>query len=394
MNHPVDVSATRAGMPIVILGGGPIGLVCALLLARAGIASEMVDARAVDALRQDRRLLALSRGTLNILESLLGTNFAPMGQISHVHVSSRGEPGCARLRATDVDAAGLGATVWYADLVQALAGAAQAHTAIRIQRPRRALRVLQTPEGVRVALDDGQTLQASLAIDAEGVPAATRAPEQLALLADLTITMPMAGLAIERFTRCGPLALLPLPGATDRMSMIWCLPAPLARARLELDPAGLMALIAAELGPAFGLPRGIGPRVTFPLFTHRRARVCEHRLVHLGNAAQSLHPVAGQGFNLGIRDCYCLVQCLQDASQQADPARGAADPTLRALAQYQRRRRLDRAIVPALTGALPRVFTSSLLPLAAARSAALATIDLVPSLRREFTRLMMYGLPR
>ncbi len=397
-------------IPVVVLGGGPIGLACALLLARAGIACELLDARPVEALQQDRRLLALSRGSLLVLESLLGPGFAPMAAIERVQVSSRGDPGAVQLGARDFPGAGVGATVWYADLVTALANAAHRLTRsppeqalIHIRRPRRAVRIDQQPDRVRILLDDGNVLQARLAVDAEGTPTLAPQAKNFALLAEFDVPQVTPGDAIERFTREGPLALLPLPPATGssraprtqgaapaasspgertRMSMIWCQAAALARKRLEMDETELSEQIAQALGPRLGRPAAMGPRFIFPLVTHRLAQVCEHRLVHIGNAAQSLHPVAGQGFNLGIRDCCCLVESLLDA--QGD------DPVL-ALESYRRRRRLDRRLVPALTSALPPLFSSNIAPIALARSAGLIALDAMPGLRRAFTRLLMFG---
>jgi 2-octaprenyl-6-methoxyphenol hydroxylase len=404
-------AASNAAASIVVLGGGPIGLVCALLLARQGIGCELVDARAVEALQRDRRLLALSRGTLLVLESLLGPGFAPMAPIERVFVSSRGEPGAARLAADDFDGVPLGATVWYADLVTALARAADAAAGVRVQRPRRAERIVQKADCVEVVLDDGTTLTAGLAVNAEGTPPRAPQPRYCAVLAELTLPGSAAGDAFERFTREGPLALLPLPpertaggGAATRLSMIWCLPADVAQARAQCPDGELLAQIAQALGPRIGAPTSIGPRSVFPLTTHRLDQVCEHRVVHLGNAAQSLHPVAGQGFNLGIRDCVCLVDCLVDSRLDSrldsavdgprGPGKGRGDDPIGALALYRERRRLDRRLIPGLTGALPRVFSSTLAPIAAGRSAALAAIDALPGVRRAFARLLMFGVPR
>lgn len=386
----------------VILGGGPVGLVCALLLARAGIACTLLDARPLEDLRRDRRLLALSRGSLNLLDGLLGAGFAPLGAIDEVRVSMRGCPGAARLGAADFDGVSLGATVWYGDLVAALGGAVAAQSLVEVLRPRRALHVDQDERLVRIGLDDERVLATVLAIDAEGTPGTTAPARAIAILAELTLAGLDAGVALERFTPEGPLALLPLPAASAngaaplaaglrRMSMVWCLPTELARERLALDEASLRARIGRELGARYGAPVHVGERHAFPLLTHRRQRVVEHRRVHLGNAAQALHPVAGQGFNLGLRDCASLVECLAQVYDAA-PA-GVPGPALHeALARYERRRRLDRRVIPALTSALPALFSARAWPLAAARSAGLIALDTVPALRRGFTRVLMMGL--
>lgn len=396
-----DETPTQSA-PVVVLGGGPIGLVCALLLAQQGFKCQLVDARPLDAVQRDRRLLALSRGTLQVLESLMGSAFVPMAPIERVHVSSFGDWGATHLGAQDFGGAALGATVWYADLVAALAHAVAQQSRIYVQRPRRALDVRQGNDCVRVALDDGSMLQAGLAIDAEGSPPQVRQPRHCALLADLDFARRLpVGDAVERFTREGPLALLPLPaqapttgrlpeGSTPntRVSMIWCLPASLAQARKEMSRSELLECIGRRLGPRIGAPVSIGERSIFALNTHRLRHICEHRLVHLGNAAQTLHPVAGQGFNLGIRDCVGLVESLVEARALE------GGNVLAALEKYGARRRLDRTIVPSLTSALPRIFSSTATPVVLGRSAVLIALDLVPGLRREFTRLLMFGAPR
>ncbi len=396
------------GAPVIVLGGGPIGMLCALLLARAAIRSTLIDARPVEALAQDRRLIALSQGSLQVLESVLGRGFAPLAPIERVLVSSQGEPGRARLSADDFDAMPLGATVWFSDLVRALVRKIGEQESVHTLRPRRAMEVSQHPDLVRVRLDDGTELRGPLCVDAEGTPPVAHAASHHALLAELSVALDRPGDAVERFTREGPLALLPIPGGSDRpspaaggsgdggegrrMSMIWCLPTALARERMQLPPSLLLALVTQALGARIRPPAGIGAVNAFALHTHRVKRVCEHRVVHLGNAAQTLHPVAGQGFNLGIRDCVSLVDSLRARVPQADCAASDHDAVFAGLREYARRRRLDRRLVPALTSALPRVFAPGFpSPVAALRSATLVAIDLVPPLRRGFARLLMYG---
>src|SRR6266404_5988738 len=139
---------------VAILGAGPIGLACALLLSARGIGSQLIDARSLEQARQDRRLLALSRGTLQLLSGPLGTDFAPMGHIFEVHVSSRGQFGATRLTSRDFGGAALGATVWYADLVHALACAAEADPNIVVHRPFRVIGLEQKIDTVLIHLDD------------------------------------------------------------------------------------------------------------------------------------------------------------------------------------------------------------------------------------------------
>ena len=136
------------------------------------------------------------------------------------------------------------------------------------------------------------------------------------------------------------------------------------------------------LGPRIGRVTWAGPRSAFPLIEQRRARLREHRLVYIGNAAQSLHPVAGQGFNLGMRDCVCLADSL---------AQAAGDPTM-ALSRYEAIRKADRFAISRFTGALPGLFASRRASVVVARSIALVAFDLAPPLRRNLSSVLMFGV--
>jgi 2-octaprenyl-6-methoxyphenol hydroxylase len=379
----MDGGGAATTQSVAILGAGPIGLACALLLAARGIGSQLVDARSLEQARQDRRLLALSRGTVQLLTGLLGPRFAPMGSILEVHVSSSGQLGATRLTSGDFGGAALGATVWYADLVQALARAADADANIAVRRPCRVADIEQRADSVLIGLEDSSRIQASIAINAEGAATNGQAASSTALLADLDVDGLAAGTAVERFTREGPLALLPLPGApAGRKSMIWCLNHQTAQQRIGASDSEFVKTIQATLGPRMGRVTSVGPRRTFPLVQQRRARVREYRVVYIGNAAQSLHPVAGQGFNLGIRDCVCLADCLADTWN---------DP-LAALLRYESARKADRFAILGFTGALPGLFASRLAPIAVARSIALLAFDMAAPLRRSLSSLLMFGV--
>ena len=379
----------------IIVGGGPIGLLCASLLARRQFACVVLDARPLEQARRDGRLLALSRGTWELLAPVLGSDLPPRAAIREVHVSSAGEFGATRIAASDFDGADLGVTVLYGDLLAALAAAVAAQPAIEVTRPVTAAEVRQRPDAVEVLHDDGTSLTADLAIHAEGMSAAEMhgAPayaDDWALLADVRLLparddLP-AGTAFERFTRSGPLALLPTPrslgsGAGRALSLVWCTHEAEAKRRSALADDVLRGELQKELGTRIGEVTGIGPRRALALPRRRRAQIHQHRVVALGNAAQTLHPVAGQGFNLGVRDCFTLADELGTAAAIAD-----------ALGRYARRRTTDRAAITLLTGALPAVFASRFAPLAVARGLGLAMLDTAAPLRRQLAQLLMFGV--
>ena len=379
---------------VIIIGGGPIGLACAALLAQRAIASVVIDARPLEQARTDARLLALSRGTWEILAPILGQDLPPRAPIREVFVSSAGDFGSTRIAAADFGGADLGATVRYGDLLAALAQVTATQPAIEVMRPMTAAEVRQRPDRVEVVLNDGSLLSADLAVHAEGSPMphdVAAGVDAWALLADVRLRPAddaPDGAAYERFTRQGPLALLPTPnvvaGATGRSySLIWCMDEAEAQRRSQLGDATLVTELQSQLGKRIGQIAAIGPRRTAALPRRMRAQVHSHRVVAVGNAAQTLHPVAGQGFNLGVRDCATLADELAHGTE-----------TMPALTGYAARRRADRAAITVLTDNLPAIFASRFEPLAIARGLGLALLDVAPVLRREFAQLLMFGVRR
>jgi 2-octaprenyl-6-methoxyphenol hydroxylase len=370
--------------PIAVLGGGPTGLACALLLARRGRASVVFDARPLEPAQADRRLLALSRGTWQILAPLAAP--PPRAPIRDVFVSSAGEFGATHIGAADFDGDDLGATAFYGDLVAALAAAAAAEPKIEVRRPQRVVELQQTPAAVRVVCAAGETLEAPLAINAEGFSAdagaTTTDDEAVALIGEARIAGPSADSAFERFTREGPLALLPSPAASAPVfALVWCMSAAAAERRLALPAEALRAELQRALGARIGRVESIGPQHAVKLHQSLRDEVIAHRCVAIGNAAQTLHPVAGQGFNLALRDAATLIDCVADS-----------DDIPAALARYAERRRADRAAIAAVTRWLPRIFATRFAPIAVARALGLTALDLAAPLRRELTALLMFGV--
>jgi 2-octaprenyl-6-methoxyphenol hydroxylase len=391
----VELSSGANATPIAIVGAGPVGLVLALLLARRHVPSVVLDARSLDAARADRRLLALSLGTVQTLTPLANLPPASTAAIRSVVVSSQGEFGRVVINQRDVDGELLGLTIRYGDLLAPLAAAAAGEARISVRRPCRVLSIRQDAAHAVIETEAGPELRAAVVVNAEGLGASASPARQVALVGDVQIEGVAAGTAFERFTRDGPLALLPLaagkgaiagadPGKVQAMAMVWCMSPEQAQRRSALADSGLRD----ELQQAFGGQGHIvalGNRNRVELPEQARSTLREHRIAYLGNAAQTLHPVAGQGLNLGIRDCVALAECVASAC-------AAGDDPVHALAAFEQARRNDRAAILTITRHAPQIFATRFAPLALGRSIALSTLSMVPGLRREFARLLMFGV--
>ncbi|WP_354683175.1 UbiH/UbiF/VisC/COQ6 family ubiquinone biosynthesis hydroxylase [Cupriavidus necator] len=403
---------------IAIVGGGPVGLALACQLLRtADWRITLIDAATPARAARDPRAIALSHGSRQLLEQI-GAWPVPGSPIEHIHVSQRGRFGHVRLHHDDYGVPALGYVVRYGELCdvleRALARAAQGAGEDRLQRvfETRIDQIEQdpVPRGLEEVADvvdtghvhltgtahDGQVARftARLAVQAEGGlfheqaahrghGARTRDYRQTAVIAHVTCSRPQPGWAWERFTEEGPLALLPYDEhGVQGYALVWCCPPEQAARRLALPEAAF----AAELGQVFGDRMGAftlaGKRHAFPLGLNAAPVTVNGRVAAVGNAAQTLHPVAGQGLNLGLRDAFAL----------ADSLRSACTP--QALQSFASRHRLDRAVTIGVTDLLPRLFGVPY-PLAAhARGASLAALACMPPLRHALARHMMFGMRR
>lgn len=388
----------KNSMPVAILGGGPVGLTLALLLAKRSVPSVVFDARSVEQANADRRLLALSLGSLQTLGSLVELPGDAQAPIRTVIVSSVGQFGRAVIGERDVGSEILGGTIRYGDLIAALSAAAEENEFISVRRSLKVLSVRQSPSSVQIELQGEPPFTAPLAISAEGLGSEpVEPPWQSALVADLDVTGIERGTACERFTRDGPLALLPLPTRTasgaksgansgaHKMALVWCMSNAQADRRSVLTDGALIDELGTQLGERKLRVTSLHARNRFPLHQRARDELVEHRIAYLGNAAQTLHPVAGQGLNLGLRDGVVLAELIG-----ADSAAGN-DP-MQSLHSYAQSRRADRAAIVALTRTAPAFFATRFAPIALARSIGLTALAVVPNLRREFARLLMFGV--
>jgi len=402
---------------LAIIGGGPVGLALALLMrARCPRWSVSVfDLRdAAKDVSGDPRTLALSLGSVQLLERLRGFPQAQAEPILEVHVSQApptlgtplGEP-VVRMAAGELEVPMLGAVLSYGALVAPLqraflaacaaldTGAAAAGLHARFGTAVTA--VAGDADGVAVTVQGGTAERFDLVVIAEGGVFADQARKavthdyhQTAWVGTVTLDGARRGLAVERFTRDGPLALLPLPG-TDatrpgarRAALVWCVGSeddPVA----PLTDAQRLAVLAARLPAIAGTPVAISTLKSFALGLNAEASLVDGRVVRIGNAAQTLHPVAGQGLNLGLRDAWLLVDRLVDHAQASDA--GIAQ-TLRGL---EFARAPDRWSIIGATDFLARSFTWHGPGLAAARGLGLAALQALPPVKRAFARRMMFG---
>lgn len=389
-----DSSPATPDYDIAIVGAGPVGLALAGWLARRSATQHwsiaLIDAREPAASANDPRAIAVSHGSHVLLDSLAWP--ADATPIEHIHVSQRGHFGRTLIDRDEHDVAALGYVVRYGSIVQALAGAVRG-TRVDWLTSTSARTPQQEADGVALVLDTPQgerTLRARIVVNAEGGLFQDQHADdgkhrrdygQTALVGTVTVSAPRPNVAWERFTHEGPLALLPLGGPQQAdYALVWCCePGEAARRAALPDDAFLR-----ELGTAFGERMGrfvaIAGRASFPLGLNAAPTLVDRRIAIVGNAAQTLHPVAGQGLNLGLRDVHTLVDAL--STHGAVPA---------ALAAFNARRALDRRFTIGATDTLARLFTIESGPLALLRGAALTALEFVPPLKTAIARQMMFG---
>ena len=375
---------------IIVVGGGPVGSALALGLDRRGCAVTLLEARAKGGAEADARTLALSYGSRLILERLgVWPLSPPPTPILEINVSQRAGFGRVELSAADAAVPALGYVVEYGALQRALT-AALSHSRVRIETGCTALAVNGDAQqaGVEVEQAGGRrVLHAGLVAIADGggglelAQVKTRDYQQSALVCDIASEQPHRNRAFERFTDEGPLALL--PNATG-WALVWTMHAQRADALQALDEAAFCAQLHQAFGPALGTFTVRGRRSVFPLRLKIAAQAVAPRCVLIGNAAQTLHPVAGQGFNLGLRDAFELARLI--AVRGAEDAGGSA-----LLKAFFAQRRFDRTATILFTDSLIQLFSKDIPLLAPVRGLGLAALAMIPAARKFVARRMIFG---
>jgi 2-octaprenyl-6-methoxyphenol hydroxylase len=379
---------------ILIVGGGPVGATLALALRDSGFTYRVLDARASGALGAGDRTLALSHNARLIFERVgVWKQLASVTPIQTIDISQKGGFGIAQLTACEAGVPALGYVVRYGEL-QAALDDALARAGIAVDFGRSVDAIHPAPDQASVTArsrgaDTAEDHVARLVVVADGsgesLPDIHRRKidyRQHALTALIAAATMQPGVAFERFTSDGPVALLPFESG---YALVWTAAPERAATLLAMDDTEFLAALHGHFGDRVGLFTSVARRISFPLSLQFAAQVTGQRSVVLGNAAQALHPIAGQGFNLGLRDVWALAQLLLDSSGEDI---GAAQQ----LATYEKTRRVDRWAGVGMTHGLVRAFAGDHPLLAATRGLGLTLLDSIPPLKRAFARTMLNGL--
>lgn len=377
---------------VAIQGAGPVGATLALLLARQSRHPERILLLAGERLapgvptgKPDPRTLAINHGSRVLLEQL-GAWSATAADIHSVHVSQKGRLGRTLIQAEELQVPRLGSVLSYIDL-QASLDLAVAASGITVLRGPPA-RLLGQDANAATLEQGAERYHAKLVIRADGLPdtAKHRPAVQSAILTLARASLPRLGWAWERFTRSGPLALLPHPAGPAVHAVVWCVPPAQAEALAALDDTAFSEELTQHFGTRLGRLSTLAPRTVFPLHPSHSVQVRDGRAVVIGNAAQTLHPVAGQGLNLGLRDAARLAQSLSPWLQ------GRPESLDAALQDYEKARTPDRSLTIQLTSLLPGLFSTQAAIVEHAAGAGLLALDVLPALRAPLARHLLQGL--
>lgn len=385
-----------AANDIVIVGGGPVGLVLSLLLAKHRIPSTLLEVRSRGAANQDTRALALSYGTRRILEKLgvWSELLAHATAIHHIHVSQKGSLGRSVLRAEDYGQDALGYVLSYGALSTVLNAQLSAFpTTITLideaqveaisydaanasVRYRRYDEIHNCQTKLAVLADGGRSLE-----ETAGLRRDTKEYGHDALISKVSAELPHNNIAYERFTPDGPMALLP-NGERD-FSLVWTGKKDMIAPLLALSDDDFLAKFHEQFGDRVGRFLSVQKRMTFPLKLSQLITTDTPHLVVIGNAAQTMHPVAGQGFNVGLRDAEVLAKHIVD--KNADLGSTAM------LAAYRASRKTDTKNGLIFTDFLVNIFSNDILGISGLRSAGIGIFDLIKPVKQHLVRKMSFG---
>ncbi len=388
---------------VCVIGAGPVGGALACRLGAAGLSVAIVDRAPLPPMEHpdfDGRAYAIAAGSRPLLEDAGVWDRLPLptGPIEQIRVSD-GRPGkpasplFLHFDHADLGGAPLGWMVEARSLRVALNARLHDMQEVTVHAPAQAS-IERRPEGATVTLSDGTVLEASLVIAAEGRASPQRraaglgstgwAYKQAGMVCAIAHALPHHNTALEHFLPAGPFAQLPMAAgeAGENLSaIVWTEDARTAPRLMALDDAAYTAEVARRLGPHLGEIRLVGRRWIYPLSAMYVHRLTAERLALVGDAAHGIHPIAGQGLNLGLRDAIVLAGLLIEAKASGTDL---GDPAL--LNRYQRARRIDHVSMLLATDGLDRLFSTANPVVRAARVLGIGAVQRMPGLKRAFMR--------
>jgi 2-octaprenyl-6-methoxyphenol hydroxylase len=392
-------SSGASRFDLIVTGGGLTGLALACAVAGAGPRVLLIEQRALESTSApsfDGRVTAIGRGSRYLLEAIgvwrhLEADAQP---ILDIEVGERHSPLIVHYDHREVGGAPLGHIVENRVLRRALLRriGALAGASLEIAAPDRAVRIERQGEAVAIELASGRAVAAALLAAADGRASPLRDIagigvlrwdyEQTGIVATVAHAKAHHGRAFERFFATGPLAMLPMTGR--RSSIVWAADNRLARELIALDDHEFALELSDRFADRYGALELAGPRWHYPLSMMQARRYTDRRLALVGDAARAIHPIAGQGWNLALRDVAALAELIVDATRLGlDPG------TPSVLERYERWRRFDSLALIGITDGLNRLFANDLLPLRLARELGLGAVERIPPLKRFFMRHAM-----
>lgn len=383
---------------ILVIGGGLVGASLACALRSSSLRIGVIEAVSLSAASQpsyDDRTLTLAYGSKRIFESLgLWSDMAAEANpIERIHVSDRGRFGFARLSAMEAGLPALGYVIPNRVLGAVLIKALEASTDIEWMCPATMQSLEFMPGYAAVKINHqatGKTLTTRLVIAADGAHSAVRQAvgidalrteyQQSAIVTSVSVSSLHRNIAYERFTETGPLALLPL--STGRCGVVWSVAHKKAETILAWSDAEFLRHLQERFGDRLGMFAQLAKRSAYPLALTRVSQQVRQRLALIGNAAHTVHPVAGQGFNLGLRDVAAMAEIISDAARA-----GQDIGDLSVLRRYENWRQRDNRVTSTFTNGLIQIFSNDFPPLAWVRNAGLVAVDLLPPLKRKLIRV-------
>lgn len=376
-----------------ICGAGPVGQALALLMLKRGIKKSdivLIDAKTRQESLADKRTIAISYGSANILQQA-GAWPVRATEIHQIHVSRRGHFGRTLIDRQQHAVPTLGYVARYPDIITPLLDAMDRHgPELSLLRPAKVSNITQTNDYASIVLEDQSTVQASIVVQAEGGLFSDQAAlpmhhdyQQSAVIAKVSVSSPVAARAYERFTDQGPLALLP---QEDGYSLVWCVRPEQAQHLLSLDDAAFLSQLQTMFGNRLGKFTHATPRAVFALGLNAQTSAPDGRVVCIGNAAQTLHPVAGQGLNLGLRDALLLSRFLS-ISDTTDSAQNS-------IQDFYQSRIQDRNQTIQITDRMAQMFTQTDATVPITQTllgAGLGLVDIFMPAKHWLASQMMFG---